>query len=65
MEVTELLRLVLGFLQLADGAETLGVAVAGFGEQDVGSAQVFFDTLKAQGAGDRHRVRTGIGRRTA
>ena len=38
MEVGPLLRLVLGFVQVADGAEAVGVAVAGFRQQDVGGA---------------------------
>lgn len=40
MELRPFLRLVLGFVQVADGAETVGVAVAGFGDQDVRRAEM-------------------------
>jgi hypothetical protein len=62
VEVTERLRIVFGFVQVIDDAEAVGVAVAGFGEQDVGSGDVFFDACETRGAGGGNGVRAQIGR---
>jgi hypothetical protein len=57
VEVGPSLGFVLGFVQVADRAEAVGVAVARFGEQDVGSADVLFDARETRGAGDGDAVR--------
>jgi len=40
VDLRPFLRFIFGFEEMADGAEAVGVALAGFGEQDEGSAQV-------------------------
>ena len=65
VEGGEFLGLVLGFVEVADGAEAVGVAVAGFGEEDVGGAQVFLQTLNTGRARDRNGICTGMRRGVA
>jgi hypothetical protein len=60
VEVAEFLGLVLGFVEVADGAKAVGVAISRFGEQHVGRPQVFFDALETGGAGDGNAVRPGV-----
>jgi len=59
------LRFVLGFVQVADAAEAVGVAFAGFGQQDVGSSEVFLDARDTRSARDGDTVRSGITRATS
>ena len=48
MQFGPFLRFILGFVQMPDGPEAMGVTIAVFGQEHPSLAQMFFDALQAQ-----------------